>query len=333
MSPPGPSNTPHASPMEVTRHGSLAAPALSPDQTGTPAPQSGTAAFLQWAYDTTWLSANRGSGDTVAIIDAYDDPSAYSDMEAFRSANGLVALPACGGSVTTSCFDEVNQAGAASPLPRQSNDETKSWNIEESLDLDAVSSLCPLCKILLVEANSDDDHGSPDLETAAATAARLGANQISMSFGGEGPPDFADNDDWSFAGVASLAAAGDDGYLGGNNVSYPAAGADVTAVGGTSLSPADDPRGFGESAWNSDGGATGSGCDTSQSVPSYQTGITTECDGRAYNDVSADADPNSGLDIYDSQIWHPRMRIGPWYVQQLVLHRRDQSRHTADSRI
>ena len=82
-------HTPHASPMQVTRHGSLAAAAVSADQTGTPAPQSGTAAFLQWAYDTTWLSANRGSGDTVAIIDAYDDPSAYSDMNAFRTANGL----------------------------------------------------------------------------------------------------------------------------------------------------------------------------------------------------------------------------------------------------
>jgi hypothetical protein len=294
-------HTLHASPMRVTRHGSLAAAAVSADQTSTTAPQSGTAAFLQWAYDTTWLSANRGSGDTVAIIDAYDDPSAYSDMEAFRNANGLRTLSKCGGSVTTSCFEEVNQNGAASPLPRQSNDESGSWNIEESLDLDAVSSLCPQCKILLVEANSDDDRGSPDLETAAATAARLGANQISMSFGGDGSPDYADNDDWAFAGVASLAAAGDDGYLGANTVSYPAAGADVTAVGGTSLSPADDARGFGESVWNSDGGATGSGCDTSQSVPSYQTGITTDCDGRAYNDVSADADPNSGLDIYDSQ--------------------------------
>ena len=87
-------HTPHASPMRVTRHSSLAPAAVSADQTGTPAPQSGTAGFLQWAYDTTWLSANRGSGDTVAIIDAYDDPSAYADMETFRSANGL-ADPAC----------------------------------------------------------------------------------------------------------------------------------------------------------------------------------------------------------------------------------------------
>ena len=122
-----------------------------------------------------------------------------------------------------------------------------------------------------------------------------------MSFGGDGSPDFAANDDWSFANVASLAAAGDGGYLGRHTVSYPAAGADVTAVGGTSLSTADDARGFGESVWNSDGGATGSGCDTSQPVPSYQTGLTTDCVGRAYNDISADADPNSGLNMYDSQ--------------------------------
>jgi hypothetical protein len=294
-------HTPHASPMHVTGHGSLMLAVVSADQSATTAPVSGTAAFLQWAYDTTWLSASRGSGDTVAIIDAYDDPSAYSDMNAFRSANGLGTLPKCGGAVTTSCFEEVNQAGAASPLPSQSNDETGSWNVEESLDLDAASSLCQNCKILMVEANSDDGTGSPDLETAAATAARLGANQISMSFGGPSSPDFTNNNDWSFANVASLAAAGDNFYLGRNMVSYPAAEADVTAVGGTSLSPAHDARGFGESVWNSDGGATGSGCDTSQSVSSYQTGVTTECHGRAYNDVSADADPNSGLDIYDSQ--------------------------------
>ena len=150
-----------------------------------------------------------------------------------------------------------------------------------------------------------------------------------MSFGGDGPPDFAANDDWSFAGVASLAAAGDGGYLGRNTVSYPAAGADVTAVGGTSLSPAGDARGFGESVWNSDGGATGSGCDTSQSVPSYQTGITTDCDGRAYNDVSADADPNSGLDMYDSQSGSEGCGTSNHFVRR----GRHQSGDAVDSRI
>jgi len=291
--------TPHASPMQVTRHDSLAPAAISADQSATTAPVSGTAGFLQWAYDTTWLSANRGSSDTVAIIDAYDDPNAASDLATFRSANGL---PAC---AVGTCFNQYNQSGqlidqsgAIGSAPTQ--DPTGGWEVEESLDLDAVSSLCPLCKILLVEANSDDGGGSPDLETAAATAARLGANQISMSFGGPGSPDFAANDDWSFTNVASLAAAGDNGYLGSHTVSYPAAGADVTAVGGTALSTANDARGFGESVWNSYGGATGSGCDTSQSVPTYQMGITTDCIGRAYNDVSADADPGTGLNVYDT---------------------------------
>jgi hypothetical protein len=277
----------------------------------TTAPQEYTADYLQWAYDTTWLSANRGAGDTLAIVDAYGDSSAYSDMEQFRSANGLQSLPSCTGSVTSSCFEVVNQSGSTSTstLPTDANDETDSWNIEESLDIDAVSSLCPLCKILVVEAKSDDDRGSADLEAGVSTAARLGADQISLSWGADVAPDYSiyASPYSSITSAAVLAAAGDDTYP-GPDVGYPAALPDVTAIGGTSLAanPA-NARGFGESAWSVEDCsgdtpcATESGCDTSQSIPSYQQGVTTDCDGRAYNDVSADADPETGLEIYDSQ--------------------------------
>ena len=295
-----PRQAPHA--HAAASAGAASAPAAS-------APAAYTAGFLQSAYDTTWLSANRGAGDTVAIVDAYGDPGAYSDMEQFRSANGLQQIPSCSSSVTTSCFEVVNQRGQTNSLPSSANDETGSWNIEESLDLDAVSSICPLCKIVMVEANSDDYYGSPDLETAVSTAARLGADQISLSWGGHGAPDAAANESpySSITSAAVLAAAGDGSYP-GPEVGYPAALAGVTAVGGTSLTAdASAARGYDESTWSVEtcgGGstcATESGCDTSQSIPSYQSGVTTGCAGRAYNDISADADPNTGLEIYDSQ--------------------------------
>jgi hypothetical protein len=298
-------HAPHVRPMQVTRHGSLAAAPVSADQTGTTAPQSGTAAFLQWAYDTTWLSAYRGSGDTVAIIDAYDDPDAASDLATFRSTNGLLAC------AVGTCFNQYNengqlidQPGATGTAPKR--DSTGGWEVEESLDLDAVSSLCSGCKIDLVEARSANES---DLESAAQAAHTLGASQISMSFGGDesagSDPETAGT--WTFAGVASLAAAGDDSYP-GPYVGYPVAYSDVTAVGGTSLTPdATAPRGFDESAWStatcSDGSTCGteSGCDKSQPTPSYQADVTTDCEnGRAYNDVSADADPDTGLNVYDT---------------------------------
>jgi len=317
--------TPHASPMQVTRHGSLAAAAVSADQTGTPAPQSGTAAFLQWAYDTTWLSANRGSGDTVAIIDAYDDPNAASDLATFRSTNGLSAC------AVGTCLNQYNQkgqlidqSGATGKAPSQ--DPTGGWEVEESLDLDAVSSLCPDCKVDLVEADSANES---DLESAAQAAHARGASQISMSFGIDEPAgsDPEATGTWTFAGVASLAAAGDGSYPGPevagdtNTVGYPAAYADVTAVGGTSLTADTVARGFDESTWaigtcfGDSTCGTESGCDTSQETPSYQQSDSALIDacaqiastaevpnegGRAYNDVSADADPNTGLNVYDT---------------------------------
>ncbi len=294
-----------ARPMRVARSVTVAPAAAA----SASVPQAFTAAYLQWAYDTTWLSADRGASDTVAIVDAYGDPSAYSDMEAFRAANGLPPQPQCSASVTTGCFELVNQYGQTSPLPGNTTDETGSWNIEESLDIDAVSSLCPLCKILVVEANSDDSTGSPDLQTAVQTAANLAANQISLSWGTVSPPGavhYASPYN-TISSASILAAAGDSAYPGSGRVQYPAALSDVTAVGGTSLAAdATVPRGFDETAWSVSTCATGpcgtgSGCDISQAIPAYQQGLATECAGRAYNDISADGDPNSGLAIYDSQ--------------------------------
>ncbi|MGO9972208.1 MAG: hypothetical protein ACLP01_05235 [Solirubrobacteraceae bacterium] len=244
-------------------------------------PAAGTPAWLQQAYDLTGLAATRGTGDTVAIIDASDDPAAEADLGVFRTTFGL---PPC--TTANGCFRKVNELGESSPLPAS---DPNGWNVEESLDLDAVSSLCPNCDILLVEASSAYDE---DLLTAMQTAVDMGASQLSASWSDDEPSPPEERFTWP--GVATLAATGDDGYIGSENDAYPAALAGVTAVGGTTLSPSSGLRGLVESAWS----GAGSGCDLNIAKPSYQP--SGGCAGRAYADVSADADPMSGLSIYDS---------------------------------
>jgi hypothetical protein len=255
------------------------------------APAAGTPGFLQQAYDLTYLSQTAGGGDTVAIVDAGDDPNAQSDLATYRSNYGL---PAC--TTGNGCFAKVNQSGTGTPLPASAGSD---WATEESLDLDAVSALCPNCHILLVEANSSS---LTDLDAGISAAQGLGANQISNSWAGASSSPFGIS---SFPGVAVIAATGDHGYLGAGVDAYPAAFPGVTAAGGTTLTGASasaNTRGYSESAWslNSSGQTWGggSGCDTHVAKPSYQA--DTGCVGRSYSDLSADANPDTGLRIYDS---------------------------------
>ncbi len=260
-------------------------------QAGVPAtpPAAGTPAYLQQAYDLTYLSQTAGGSDTVAVVDAYDDPTAESDLAAFRSTYGLPPCTTAGG-----CFSKVNQNGAASPLPAPD----QGWELEISLDLDAVTALCPNCHILLVEADSTS---LSDMDQAEVTAAALGASQISDSWSvASGVPIPGT---YTFPGAAVIAAAGDSGYNGPGWDAYPAALPGVTAAGGTTLAPssstAPSARGFDESAWALSGGwGGGSGCDLGEDKPSWQPDGA--CTGRAYVDVSADGDPATGLAVYDS---------------------------------
>ncbi len=258
-----------------------AVPAASPPDPGTPA-------YLQQAYDLSYLSQTAGANDTVAIVDAHDDPSAEEDLGTYRANYGL---PAC--TSENGCFEKVGQDGTPA-LPAAD----PGWEQEISLDLDSVSAVCPLCHILLVETNSSK---FSDLEAGMQTAATLGANQISASwFGTSGSvPAFR-----TFSGVATVAATGDYGYPGAGQDNYPAALPGVTAAGGTSLAPAatSGARGFGESAWSWNGlNGGGSGCDLQFARPVYQPAAG--CLGRAYADVSADADPQTGLAVYDHGSW------------------------------
>jgi hypothetical protein len=161
--------------------------------------------------------------------------------------------------------------------------------MEESLDLDMVSATCGDCKIDLVEASTADN---APMFTAEDTAARLpGVAAISNSWGdNEATTDTKDDAHFNHPGVAITASSGDSGY----GVLWPAASPYVTAVGGTSLNKAANARGWAETAWS----GAGSGCSAYEPKPSWQQDIG--CAKRTVADVSAVADPNTGLAVYDS---------------------------------
>lgn len=215
-----------------------------------------------------------GAGQTVAIVDAYDDPTAEADLGVYRSTYGLAACTTANG-----CFKKVGQTGT-SKLPRVNT----GWAQEISLDLDMVSAACPGCHILLVEGSSASFANlAAAVNTAAATA---GVVAISNSYGGG---DQAELSAYNHPGIAITASTGDAGY----GVQSPASFPHVIAVGGTSLNR--NGGLFTESAWS----GAGSGCSTVNAKPSWQTSATS-CGGKANADVSAVADPNTGVAVYDS---------------------------------
>ncbi len=235
-------------------------------------------AYLQSAYNAPIA---HGTGQTVAVVDAFDAPNAESDLATYRSEYGL---PAC--TTANGCFKKIDQSGGTSYPPPNS-----SWEQEISLDIDMVSALCPKCKILLVEA---DDSFFDNLGAAVNKAVQLGANVVSNSYGGaEFSSELsADTAYYDHPGVAVLASTGDSGY----GVNYPASSPDVIAVGGTSLLQATDTgtRDATESVWN----GAGSGCSAYEAKPVWQT--DTGCSNRTVADVAAVADPNTGVWVYDS---------------------------------
>ncbi|WP_063628123.1 putative Ig domain-containing protein [Actinospica robiniae] len=241
---------------------------------------------LQSAYNLTSASAANGSGRTIAIVDAYNDPTAASDLAAYRSAAGLPAVPS---------FRVVNQNGASSPLPSTAP-SSDDWTLEESLDLDMASAICPLCNIVLVEAQDDTSDG---LYTANNAAASL-AGYVSNSWGGsEDSTETSYDSYFNHSGVVVTVSAGDADY----GASYPATSPYVVSVGGTALSTASNSRGWTESVWNTTTGSegTGSGCSSYEAQPSWQTSLgLSGCSKRIDNDVAADADPATGVAVYDT---------------------------------
>jgi subtilase family serine protease len=228
----------------------------------------------------------------VAVVDAYNDPKATSDLATYRSS---WSLPKCNTSTKAGCLTVTNQNGATSPLPAASG--STGWATEESLDVDMVSATCPSCHIFLVEAKTPS---TANLGTAVDSAVKvLKADYVSNSYGGsqgKSDPTF-DTKYYKHAGAAIVASAGDSGY----GASYPAVSQYVTSVGGTSLVQAPGTtRGWTESVWGSSlgGEGTGSGCSKFEAKPSWQT--HSGCSHRIDNDVAAVADPNTGVAVYDT---------------------------------
>jgi subtilisin family serine protease len=233
------------------------------------------AADLRAAYKLP--SAHRGHQQTIAIVDAYDDPHAAADLAVYRKANHL---PGCAG---LRCLRKVNQHGGASP-PRPN----AGWALEESLDLDMASAICPYCHLILVEASSNSDH---NLALAVDEAARLGADVISNSY--DGPES---NDEPTLArhydhpGIAITVSSGDNGF----GVSAPAAYPTVIAVGGTRLYRSATARGWSETAWQ----FAGSGCSAYVAKPPWQKDRL--CSQRTVADTAAVADPDTPVAVYDT---------------------------------
>jgi subtilase family serine protease len=227
-----------------------------------------------------------GSGATVAIVDAYDDPNAEKDLGVYRSHFGL---PTC--TTGNGCFEKVNQSGGTA-YPRGNT----GWAEEISLDLDMVSAICLNCHIMLVEASSNS---FANLGAAVNYAASHGAVAISNSYGGsEFSGEASYEAPYNHPGIAVTVSSGDGGY----GVEFPAASQYVTAVGGTSLARASTARGWAETVWS----GAGSGCSAYIPKPTWQT--DSGCTKRTVADVAAVAGPSTGVAVYDTY------REGGWLV-------------------
>ncbi len=282
-----------------------------------------TPADLASAYG--YNPANGGAGQTVGIIDAYDDPKIEESLATFDSHYGLPKCTAANG-----CFEKVNQKGSPALNTLPAEDKT-AWSVEMSLDVEVVHSVCENCRILVVEANSNL---FSDLAEAVDTAVAMGATEVSNSYAGpERQMGVSEQAAYRHPGVVITAATGDDGWYDWDEENegiataaepnVPATIPSVVAVGGTSLYL--DPGGArrNEVVWNSDGpaddigfppgteegdgfaeGATGGGCSPLLAAPPWQRAApgfaASGCGrGRLDADVAADADPLTGFAVYD----------------------------------
>jgi subtilase family serine protease len=241
------------------------------------------ASTLQSAYGIN--PANGASTTIIAIVDAYGYNNAESDLATYRSTMGLSPCTSANG-----CFAKYNQVGVKGNYPRQDT----GWAQETALDLDMASAMCPNCKIILVEATSAT-YGN--LATAENTAAALHAHVISNSYGGGEAGSVSYESAYNHPGVAITVSSGDSGF----GVQFPASSPHVTAVGGTSLFLS---GGRVETTWS----GAGSGCSSYYAKPSWQKDPL--CTSRMEADVSAVADPQTGVAVYG-----PGSRFGSaWQV-------------------
>jgi hypothetical protein len=263
----------------AARHAGRAAPLATTGPTGyTPAQ-----ARHAYGFDQVWFGSTPGDGrgQTIAIVDAYDDPNIASDLHQFDLAFGL----------PDPVLTKVNQNGGFA-LPAVNT----GWIPEISLDVEWAHAAAPGARILLVEANSNSNS---DLFNAVTFAAnQSGVSVVSLSWGGsewssESSVDHVFTTPAGHSGVTFVAAAGDNGAP----PIYPAASPNVLAVGGTSLYLGAGNTWAGESAWSGGGG----GLSAYEGQPWFQRGVVSQSSTRRTTpDVAYDANPSTGFSIYDS---------------------------------
>ncbi len=240
-------------------------------------------AQMKAAYSFS-TSSTVGSGTTIALVDAYDLPSAENDLNVFSSTFGL---PAC--TTANGCFRKVNQNGGTK-YPRYNS----GWGLEIALDIEWAHAIAPGAHILLVEASSNSFSNLMAAEDYAASH----ATYVSNSWGGsESSGETSYDSHFSHAGVSFFASAGDSGLP----AQYPSSSPNVISVGGTTLNFNADGSLASETGWSSGGG----GCSAYEIANAAQSSFSqypqVNCGGqRATPDVSLDADPNSGAAVYDS---------------------------------
>jgi subtilase family serine protease len=222
----------------------------------------------------------KGKGQTIALIDAYDDPNAEADLATF---NTQFALPAC--TTANGCFKLIYANGTQPPA------DTIGWSNETAIDIQWAHAIAPAANIILVEAQSAS---LGDLITGVDVAVQNGATVVSMSWvSSEGPEEGVTDTHFNVPGVTFVAATGDTGH----GVSYPAASPYVVAVGGTTLTINADGSWASETAWSGSGG----GSSKYEIEPSYQTAVQSTGQ-RTIPDVSYDGDPNTGVPSYSSYV-------------------------------
>jgi len=251
-------------PAAVQRGASQIKPAMGPAASGW-AP-----ADLQARYRLP--SSTKGSGQIVAIVDAYDNPNVASDLATYRSNYGL----------GTANFTKYNQRGQTRSYPPGDT----GWGIQIDLDVEMVSASCPLCTMYLIEANSAE--GS-DLAASVREAVKLGARIVNISWGCGASDACVSKKDFEAKGVVYLAAAGSAG-----GVSAPSAFDTVVAVGGTTLSK--NGSQYGESMWSPPGG-----CATGIEKPKWQH--DSYCNYRLTNDVAAVENDVAAYDSFGFNGW------------------------------
>jgi len=239
-----------------------------------------TPSKIKLAYSFTNLPF-QGAGQTIAIVDAYDDPKAEADLGVFSKNFRLAACTTANG-----CFKKVYAAGSKPA-------GNAGWGVEISLDIQWAHAIAPKAKIILVEAK---DSSFNSLFQAISVAITQGATVVSMSWGGsEFAQETGFDSTFNVPNVVFTASSGD----GGHGTIYPSVSPNVIAVGGTTLTVDASGNYLSENAWSGSGG----GVSVYEKEPTYQTNFPLPNNPqnlRGVPDISYNADPNSGFSVYDS---------------------------------